>query len=103
MRKIADFVIACVVRKTGGCCKSQGPFYRRLENRKLLILSDLEGLLIAEPCIKTARCSGLPEATPNPPNIIPCLYQVISMPMAAAVMIANVTQPSDFRSGELVR
>jgi hypothetical protein len=49
MLKIVDFVIAWVARKIGGCRKSQSRFYRLLESRKLLILSDLEGLLIAEP------------------------------------------------------
>jgi hypothetical protein len=44
MLKIADFVIAWVARKIGGWRKFQIPFYRRLENGKLLILSDLEGI-----------------------------------------------------------
>jgi len=35
--------------KIGDCCKSQAPFYRRLENGKLLILKHLREYLIALP------------------------------------------------------
>lgn len=53
--------------------------------------------------VRALKVPGLREAVQNPTNIIPCLYQVTSIPTAAAVMIASVIQPRDFRRGELVR